>query len=147
MNECEHTPGPWHTAGERGEFINSEGQMNVCRVNNTVSWKEAMQGPSANAALVARAVEVPHDGDPACPGVRNKKRLEGLDLLDVIADTGDLMAQRDALLDVARRADSTLSDIVEAILAGGSIYALDVSPVRSALSQVIAACEPEGGQP
>ncbi|MDP9475455.1 MAG: hypothetical protein M3R38_07155 [Actinomycetota bacterium] len=31
------TPGPWHLAGERGEWVNDEHNMNICRVNPTVS--------------------------------------------------------------------------------------------------------------
>lgn len=58
------TPGPWHTAGERGEFVNDRNEMNICRVNPTVSWgasKSIGNGPyshQGNAALIAAAPEM-----------------------------------------------------------------------------------------
>ncbi len=60
-----HTPGPWHVAGERGEWVNDSREMNVCRLNATVSvepdGKVRDDGPKshgANAHLIAAAPEL-----------------------------------------------------------------------------------------
>lgn len=64
MSNKAWTKGPWHIAGQGGEFVNDSYEMNICRVNSTVSWaggKSISDGPGshmANARLIAAAPEL-----------------------------------------------------------------------------------------
>ena len=64
MTEQKHTPGPWHTAGRPGNFVNDIHEMNICRVNDTVSWQQGKSvsdgawSGQANARLIAAAPEL-----------------------------------------------------------------------------------------
>lgn len=60
-----HTPGPWHVGGPCKEWVNDSRNMNICRVNATVSvtplGKTVGDGDAsrnANAHLIAAAPEL-----------------------------------------------------------------------------------------
>jgi len=58
---CEHSPRPWMKASPTEGYDLS-----------------TLKATQPDAALIARAIEVPHDGDPDCPGVRNKAKASNL---------------------------------------------------------------------
>ena len=62
---AKHTPGPWHITGELGEWVNDKYQMNICRVNSTVSMgpngvtrSDGTHSRDANARLIAAAPDL-----------------------------------------------------------------------------------------
>jgi len=73
---CEHSPRPWMKASPTEGYDLS-----------------TLKATQPDAALIARAIEVPHDGDPDCPGVRNKRFLEEHDCHVCMNCGGDLPEQ------------------------------------------------------
>lgn len=59
-----HTPGPWHVAGDRGEWVMDKDNMTICRVNPAVMLTpsgKTMSGNKphpGNAHLIAAAPEL-----------------------------------------------------------------------------------------
>jgi len=79
-----HSKGNWYSAGgnfhrfvrQREQFGPDRVGVNICEINSNLEFDEVV----ANSELMALAQHAPHDcGDPECPGVINKRKLEFYD--------------------------------------------------------------------
>lgn len=76
-----HSKGNWYSAGGNGHrFVRHHAGVNLCEINHNLDFADVV----ANCELMALAQHAPHDcGDPECPGVVNKRKLELYDRFQV----------------------------------------------------------------